>query len=371
MSLIYLYFHLNMMNTENAKIFENTDTNIKLCADYIKQGGIVGMPTETVYGLAANALNPEAVQKIFEYKGRPLSDPLIVHVSSIEMTSNLIKLDEETEKVFKLLTDKYWPGPMTLVVKANFDIISPIITANTDYIGVRMPKNDIARKLIEYSGVPIAAPSANKFCHVSPVNPLHVFEDFKEFPVYIIDGGVCSYCMESTVVKIKDDKTLQILRSGALSKEELSEYINGFDESYKVELVTKTVPVEDFKIDQEAPGQFIKHYSPKLDTYILDTSELNVLQIKPEECVIIDYKGILNKQFTNKFTTYLDLSPSGDAEEVMHNIYDYLRKAESVESAKLILICDIQTHMEDNKHKHTLVDRVLKASSHRKININI
>jgi L-threonylcarbamoyladenylate synthase len=362
-----------MMNTENAKIFENSDTNIQTCADYILGGGIVGMPTETVYGLAANALNPEAVKKIFEYKGRPLSDPLIVHVSSIDMAKKLIILDNTTEKVFNFLTEKYWPGPVTIVVKANFDMISPIITANTEYIGVRMPKNDIARKLIEYSGVPIAAPSANKFCHVSPVNPLHVFEDFKEFPVYIIDGGVCNYCMESTVVKIKENKVLQILRSGALSKSELTEYINSIDPEFNVEMVTKTVPVEEFKIDQESPGQFIKHYSPKLDTYILDfLSNDKCMEINPAECVLIDFKGTLRQKYSKiKFSAVYDLSETGEPDEVMKHIYDYLRKAENVEGATTILICDLSKYMEENQHKHTLLDRLLKASSHRKININI
>jgi L-threonylcarbamoyladenylate synthase len=361
-----------MMITEEAKILQNTDDNIKLCAEYITQGGIVGMPTETVYGLAANALNVEAVRKIFEYKGRPLTDPLIVHVSTVEMAKELVILDEGTEKVFNLLTEKYWPGPITIVVKANFNKISPIITANTDYIGVRMPKNDTARKLIELSGVPIAAPSANKFCHVSPVNPLHVYEDFKEFPVYILDGGVCNYCMESTVLKIKDNKVLQILRSGALSKEELSTYINSYDPEYTVEIITKTVPVEEFKVDQESPGQFVKHYSPLLDTYILSNcTGLDCLKVDPNDCVIIDFNGIIFNEYGKRFNTYLDLSPGGDAEEVMHNVYDYLRKAENVESAKFIFICDLQKYMTDNPHKHTLVDRVLKAASHRKININI
>jgi L-threonylcarbamoyladenylate synthase len=359
------------MNSEQAKIYESSDLNIKLCAEYLLKGGIVGMPTETVYGLAANAYDVEAVKKIFEYKGRPLTDPLIVHVTGVEMAKELILLDKNTEKIFNILAEKYWPGPMTIVVKANFDKISPIITANTDYIGVRMPKNEIARKLIEMSGVPIAAPSANKFCHVSPVNPLHVYEDFKEFPVYIIDGGVCNFCMESTVVKIKEDKVLQILRCGALSKDELYNSITTYDSDYKVELVTKIVPIEEFKIDQESPGQFIKHYSPKLETYILSNKRDNVINVDLKECVLLDYNGLMVKEYRNKFKAVFDLSLREDPEEVMHNIYDFLRKAENVENARCIFICDLEVYMQDNPHKHTLVDRVLKAASHRKVAVKL
>ncbi len=173
-----------MMNSNSilsplAQILEPTEENIISCAESIKSGKVVGFPTETVYGLGASALNIEAVKKIFEYKGRPLSDPLIVHVTSVEMGKKLINIDDDTYKHFKLLSDKFWPGPLTMVLKANFNVISPILTASTEYIGIRYPNNLLAQKLIDYSGVPIAAPSANKFCHVSPVNPYHVYEDFK------------------------------------------------------------------------------------------------------------------------------------------------------------------------------------------------
>jgi tRNA threonylcarbamoyl adenosine modification protein (Sua5/YciO/YrdC/YwlC family) len=353
-----------MNSNIEAKILTATDENIKLCAEYLVKGGIVGMPTETVYGLAANAFDIVAVKNIFEYKGRPLSDPLIVHVDSIEMAKKMIKIDEETNRIFDLLSNKYWPGPMTLVLKANFDILSPILTANTEYIGVRMPRNQVALKLISLAGVPIAAPSANKFCHVSPVNPHHVFDDFKEFPVYILDDGVCNYCMESTVIKITNKK-LQILRMGALSPDEFSRFLKENKIEFEVEVIKKIIQLED--IDQEAPGQFIKHYSPKIDTYILDEEEGLEVQYEPN-CIVLDYKSTIYNKYKDIWT-YIDLSTSGNIEEVMHNVYDYLRKAENIEGTAKILLCDLGKHMEDNPHKLTLLDRVMKAASHRRIKI--
>ena len=118
-----------------SRLYEPTDENINLCADYIKNGGIVGMPTETVYGLAADAFNIDACYKIFEYKGRPLSDPLIVHVSSIEMAKKIIYIDEGIEPLFNLLVKNFWPGPLTIVLKANLNLISKKILAGHDTVG--------------------------------------------------------------------------------------------------------------------------------------------------------------------------------------------------------------------------------------------
>lgn len=352
------------------------------------------MPTETVYGLAANAFDIKAVRKIFEYKGRPLTDPLIVHVTSIEMAKELVNIDNSTFKVFEALAEKFWPGPLTIIMKANFNKLSPILTANTEFIGIRSPNNEIARKLIEYSGVPIAAPSANKFCHVSPVNPQHVWEDFKEFNVNILDGGVCNFCMESTVVKINNEQKLfQIFRVGAISKEDLESFIqNEFDsleeiKGYTVEITKrKTLPVEtdienievevqskedNNTFSAEAPGQFAKHYSPQLDAFIVnsDDKENKSFNFNEKEVVVIDYKETIKNKYKHNFLYSLDLSIKGDPEEVMHNLYDYLRQAEKIDSAKHIFLCDIQYHMEENPLKFTLVDRIVKAAAGKSIYI--
>ena len=189
---------------------------------------MVSFPTETVYGLGANAHNADACVSIFTTKGRPLTDPLIVHVHSLEHA--LEQIDQSDEKVvslFKLLAAKYWPGPLTTVVKANMKVIPSLVTAETGYVGVRIPNHQIALDLIRTSGLPLAAPSANKFGHVSPSKAEHVFSDFhKDSEVYIIDGGACSFGIESTVLKLAYDHTekayhLLILRRGGVSETSL------------------------------------------------------------------------------------------------------------------------------------------------------
>ena len=374
-----------------SRLYEPTEENIRQCAEYIKKGGIVGMPTETVYGLAANAFDVDACFRIFEYKGRPLTDPLIVHVSSIEMAKKIIIINKEIEQLFNLLTKKFWPGPLTIVLPANLELLSTKILANKDTVGIRFPKNDIAKKLIEYSGVPIAAPSANKFCHISPVNPYHVFEDFKEFPVKILNGGVSDFCMESTVMKIcYEEKKILIFRLGAVSPDEIRKLLdtdNNF-KNYKIETLAKKVKIttKDLKkiheekgndnsvtINQDAPGQFLKHYSPKLETYLYSGDDIQdyLAQIEiNDKMVFIDYKEIMKNKYLGKNgineKNFLELSREGDADIAMKHFYDYLHEAEKYPDMKYIIIIDLEKYMDDNSHKLTLLDRMWKAASFKK-----
>ena len=177
---------------------------IKKASELLQQGKLVSFPTETVYGLGANALNAEACKLIFTTKGRPLTDPLIVHVHSLEHGLSLIeKSDKKVVSMFKLLAEKYWPGPLTMVVRANMELIPSLVTADTGFVGIRMPNHAVALDLIKSSGLPLAAPSANKFGHVSPSKAEHVYSDFyKDSEVLIIDGGACSFGIESTVLKL-------------------------------------------------------------------------------------------------------------------------------------------------------------------------
>ena len=377
-----------------SRLYEPTEENIKQCAEYIKKGGIVGMPTETVYGLAANAFNVEACYKIFEYKGRPLTDPLIVHVSSIEMAKKIIIMNSEIEPIFNLLIKNFWPGPLTIVLKANLNLLSTKILAGNDTVGIRFPVNPIANKLIEFSGVPLAAPSANKFSHVSPVNPYHVFEDFKEFPVKILNGGVSQFCMESTVMKIcYEEKKLLVFRLGAVSHDDLKNVINTDErfKDYKIECLSKKIKVsnEELKkikeqkskdnsltINQDAPGQFLKHYSPKLETYLYSGDDIKDYLEEIElnnNMVFIDYKEIMKNKFLGKKgikeNNFLDLSKDGNPNTAMQNFYNYLHEAEKLEGMKYIIIIDLEKYMNDNSHKLTLLDRMWKAASFKKVKL--
>ena len=377
-----------------SRLYEPTEENIKQCAEYIKKGGIVGMPTETVYGLAANAFNVEACYKIFEYKGRPLTDPLIVHVSSIEMAKKIIIMNSEIKPIFDLLIKNFWPGPLTIVLKANLNLLSTKILAGNDTVGIRFPVNPIANKLIEYSDVPLAAPSANKFSHVSPVNPYHVFEDFKEFPVKILNGGVSQFCMESTVMKIcYEEKKLLVFRLGAVSPDDLRKVLNSDErfKDYKIECLSKKIKVsnEELKkikeqkskdnsltINQDAPGQFLKHYSPKLETYLYSGDDIKDYLEEIElnnNMVFIDYKEIMKNKFLGKKgikgNNFLDLSKDGNAITAMQNFYNFLHEAEKLEGMKYIIIIDLEKYMNDNSHKLTLLDRMWKAASFKKVKL--
>ena len=377
-----------------SRLYDPTEENIHKCAEYIKNGGIVGMPTETVYGLAANAFNVEACYKIFEYKGRPLTDPLIVHVSSIEMAKKIIIINQEIEELFNLLIKNFWPGPLTIVLKANLNLLSTKILAGNDTVGIRFPVNKIANKLIEYSGVPIAAPSANKFSHISPVNPFHVFEDFKEFPVKILNGGTSKFCMESTVMKIcYEEQKLLIFRLGAVSPDDLKKVLDTDDKfkNYKIECLAKKIKIsnEELKkikeekaqdnnltVNQDAPGQFLKHYSPKLETYLCSGDDIKeyLEEIKlNDKIVFIDYKEIMKSKFIGKKgikeNNFLELSKEGYATKVMQNFYNYLHLAEKMEGMQYIIIIDLEKYMNDNSHKLTLLDRMWKAASFKKAKI--
>ena len=379
-----------------SRVLPPTDENIKICADFIKKGGIVGMPTETVYGLAANSFDINACFKIFEYKGRPLTDPLIVHVCSLEMVKKITIIDKEIEPLLKLLTKHFWPGPLTIVLKANLNLLSKKILAGHDTVGIRFPNNDIAKKLIEYSDVPIAAPSANKFCHISPVNPYHVFEDFKEFPVKILNGGVSQFRMESTVIQIqKNEKKIFVFRLGAASPDDIKKVLDTDEnfKDYKIECLAKKIKIstEELKkihenknidnsvtINQEAPGQFLKHYSPKLETFLYSGDDIDdyIVELNvSDKMIFIDYKEIMFKKFNgvkgvNK-NNFLELSKFGDGNVAMKNFYNFLHEAENVPNMKYIIIIDLEKYMDEHSHKLTLLDRMWKASSFKKAKLII
>ncbi len=231
------------------KVNDDTDDKLKLPAEIIKKGGLVAFPTETVYGLGADALNENAVKKIFQVKGRPPDNPLIVHVSSIDEIYRIAR----PNKVALRLIEEFFPGPLTLVMKKKSGVPS-ITTSGLETIAVRMPSHKIALKLIELSETPISAPSANKSGKPSPTKAEHVIEDFGDEIDCIVDGGKTEIGLESTVV----DTTvypIEILRPGAITKETLQEF---FDVRY-----AKNSDVA------KSPGMKYRHYSPSADLIVL------------------------------------------------------------------------------------------------------
>lgn len=228
-----------------------TEQDIANAAGAIRQGGLVAFPTETVYGLGANALDAEAVAKIFEIKGRPRFDPLIVHVASADDVLPLVKHVPDTARV---LIERFWPGPLSIVLPKR-PLIPDIVTAGLPSVAVRCPSHAIARKLIETAGVPIAAPSANQFCSVSPTTAQHVVEQFGDRLSMILDGGPCDVGVESSVVSFFQDQPM-LLRPGGVAAEEIEKLIG-------------PLLIETNEADRPvAPGQFPRHYSPSTPLFL-------------------------------------------------------------------------------------------------------
>lgn len=214
--------------------------SIREAAEIIRSGGLVAFPTETVYGLGANALDAAAVQKIFEMKGRPGTSPLIVHVASVEMARKVVA---EWPPLAEELARQWWPGPLTMVLRKQ-DSCPVNVTAGLPTVGVRMPNHPLALELIEAAGVPIAAPSANRFTGLSPTTADHVKTAFGG-AVPVLDGGPCTVGIESTVVAIEGGK-LKLLRLGMISLGEI-----------------ERAATQDAGVPHPAPGMHEKHYSPR------------------------------------------------------------------------------------------------------------
>lgn len=193
-------------------------TKLKKTAEIIRKGGIVIFPTETVYGIGANGLDEVAIKKLYEVKQRPLNKPISLLVSDMNMINKIAK--DITELEYKLM-QKFFPGPFTIVLKKK-DIVSNIVTSNQNTVGVRMPSGEIARKLVEYAGVPIATPSANISGKPSGTNLKDIMKDFEKKVDYFIDGGESKIGIASTIVKVIDNVP-HILRQGSISKEQIEE----------------------------------------------------------------------------------------------------------------------------------------------------
>lgn len=237
----------------NTLLLNTSEEDISLAASFIKDGGVVGMPTETVYGLAADALNEEAVRKIFEAKGRPADNPLIVHIAEFEDIEKY-GLVSEVPDIAKKLAENFWPGPLTIIMPKS-DKVPEVTTGGLDTVAVRLPEDINARRLINAAEAPLAAPSANISGSPSPTTAAHVFGDMNGKIPAIIDGGECRVGLESTVVSVKDD-IVTVLRPGGVTVEDLSSVCDN--------VVVCDAVLNKLKEGETAlsPGMKYKHYSP-------------------------------------------------------------------------------------------------------------
>jgi len=229
---------------------------IEQAAGLIRAGRLVAFPTETVYGLGANALDAAAVERIFEAKGRPKSSPLIVHVASIEMARDLaLEWPERAE----ILARAFWPGPLTLVVRKRADIPA-MVTAGLDTVGLRMPAHPMALELLRATGLPIAAPSANRFTELSPVTAGHVRASLGDRVDMVLDGGSSTVGIESTVLSVVDERCV-LLRPGVVSAADIEAFVG---------IVERAANPQDGGGAHQSPGQHRRHYRPRKPLFLVD-----------------------------------------------------------------------------------------------------
>ncbi|OLA97485.1 MAG: threonylcarbamoyl-AMP synthase [Verrucomicrobia bacterium 13_2_20CM_55_10] len=233
-------------------------TDRTAAVELLRRGEIVALPTETVYGLAADALNPMAVAKIFEAKERPRFDPLIVHLPSRDWLEKIVDPMPPNRQLILRLADKFWPGPLTMVLPKR-GIIPEIVTAGLDMVAVRISAHPIFAEIIHLFGKPLAAPSANRFGRVSPTAAEHVLDELDGRISLVIDAGPTHHGLESTIVSVRANG-IEILRRGPITAERLSEF---------AEVNTVASPARRIS----APGQFPSHYAPKTQLRLIDCAE--------------------------------------------------------------------------------------------------
>lgn len=257
---------------ERKKIFDtkliraNDEDGLKDAAKALSEGNVVGFPTETVYGLGADALNPEAVSRIFEAKGRPGDNPLIVHIWDKSQISDLVS---EVTPAAQALIDAFMPGPITVIMKKK-DVVPSEVTAGLDTVGIRMPSHPLCNKFLKMCGCPVAAPSANLSGSPSPTTALHVMNDMDGYVYAVIDGGPCDVGLESTVVDATGEVPV-ILRPGAVTSAMIDEALKTHSE-YAGALQKGQVPA--------SPGMKYRHYAPGCEVKIITLPE-NIGQIDP------------------------------------------------------------------------------------------
>ncbi len=297
----------------NTLVLSAEDKNIESAYELLNSGEIVAIPTETVYGLAANGLNVSAVRKIFEAKGRPQDNPLILHISSINMLSDIA---EYIPPLAFRLAESFWPGPLTMIFPRKKAI--PFETCGgLDTVAVRMPNNRFTLSLIEKCGFPLAAPSANTSGLPSPTSARYVYEDMKGKIPLIIDGGECKFGVESTVITFESEKAVRILRPGGVTAEMLREYAD--------------VIIDDgvlMKIDPDkkvlSPGMKYKHYSPKAEVFILSgsTEKIEAFLSERDDSVKTAYLGYGNESIPSSIVSF----PYGKtSEEQAEHLFSGLR----------------------------------------------
>ena len=343
-----------------TRVLPADEAGVAEAAQLLRQGQLVALPTETVYGIAADARNGEAGKKIFEAKGRPQDNPLIVHICKFE---ELVSFAKEVPAQAEKLADAFWPGPLTMIVWKN-EKVPYETTGGMETVAIRMPKHPVALKIIEESGCLIAAPSANTSGKPSPTEASHVMLDLDGKIPMILDGGPVGIGIESTIIDLTED-TPMILRPGYITKEMLEEVLG---EEVKIDL---GIIASDSLTKPKAPGMKYKHYAPKADLAIVEGPTEEVInainQFVKEDQANGLQAGIIATVET--FSRYpcgtVKCIGSREAEEtIAHNLYEVLREFDQCQVSKIY-----SEAFYTPKMGQAIMNRLLKAAGHKIINI--
>jgi L-threonylcarbamoyladenylate synthase len=302
----------------------------------LEQGELVAIPTETVYGLAGNALDVDAVIKIFQVKDRPHFDPLIVHVADLQSAESFV---EEIPALAKKLADQFWPGPITILLKRKV-IIPDLVTSGLDTVGIRCPDHTLTHQLLSSLSFPLAAPSANPFGYISPTQPSHVNDQLGEKIKYILDGGECKVGIESTIIGF-DQALPTIYRMGGLSIERIESVIG----KVNIQLHSTSNP--------KAPGQLKSHYAPTKKLILGKLDELIKIHASNEVGVLSFQQ--LRKEIPSKNQRVL--SPTGDLSVAAQNLFSSLRELDGL-NVQFILAEEVP----DTGLGRAINDRLRRAS---------
>ncbi len=312
------------LTSQLPAFFRDTPGDLSRIVGLLCSGEVVALPTETVYGLAADAMNTRAVRQIFTIKGRPLLDPLIVHINSLERLDELAESGAVRPYVDSLVGAGFWPGPLTLVLPRR-EKVPDLVTAGRTTVAIRFPAHPLMRKVLDLSGLVLAAPSANPFGYVSPTTAQHVRDSLGTGVPYILDGGACSAGIESTILDLSVEGEARILRPGPVTLEALQ--------------ATLPLPIfshlgggqggeeEDPSRGMKAPGLLARHYSPKTPMTLFSRME-TITATNPSESalVFVSKSGVPpDLDFPHCFW----LSEDGDLETVAHHLFELLRKLDA------------------------------------------
>ena len=338
------------MITEIFKVTENSILELNKASKLLLNGELVAIPTETVYGLGANALNKDACLNIFKAKGRPSDNPLIVHIAEPRDAEKIAY----TNDLYYKLANRFMPGPLTVIMPKR-DIIPYEVTAGLETVAIRCPEHKVANKLIEIAKIPIAAPSANTSGKPSPTTAQHVYDDMNGKIPMILDGGECKFGVESTVISITSD-SIMLLRPGSVTVEMLKEICPNVSIASAVK--------EELKQGETAlsPGMKYKHYAPRANLYLVNDNSIDFIELakekqKTENCAIMCYDEEISL-LENK--NLLPVGKRDDVKEQTKRLFILLRKADDLG------VDTVYAHLpHDEGESLAIYNRMIRACAHR------